>query len=339
MIKRVTLLALLGVSASTIALADTYNPPEPAKPCNLLCTESIPGGFYVGLTGILAKPGEDGIGLVTDSWQYTGANGQIVSQSKPFQPSNNLGFGVKVGYNFASSANDLEFDYFHFNNSTTGYNTSAGNPYSFASVFFPNVVIPDPASVDLISNAKLAYNMNQYDLWLGHTFGSAVSNFTFKPSIGVRYANLSHNMTFAAPGYIKSNFEGVGPEMGFDAHYGLPHGFGIIGHVDDAVLASRVDASSGVEAAAFGLNAAYSEPNNNRVSNAITGKLGADYKYVFTSGSSVSLEGGYQATQYSNAFDMIQGNVNYGGPTQHIVDVSSDDFSLRGPYLTLTYQV
>lgn len=341
MIKRVTLLALLGVSASSIALADTYNPPAPAQPCNLMCTDSIQGGFYVGVTGIYAKPGEDNIGLVTDSWQYQQPNGQIVSQNKPFEPSNRGGIGAKVGYDFASSANSLEFDYLHFNNSTNAVNTSAGAPDSFASVFFPNVVVKNPDTINLISDAKLAYNLNQYDLWLGHTFGSS-SNFTFKPEIGARYAGLSHNMTFAAPGYIKSNFEGVGPEMGFDAHYELGYGFGVIGHLDDAVLASRVDGSSAVN---FGpINAMFNSPDANRVSNAITARLGADYKYVFTNGSSLALEGGYQAMQYSDAFDIIQGDVTQppasGEPlNQHIVDVNSDNFSLRGPYLTLTYHV
>jgi hypothetical protein len=168
-----------------------------------------------------------------------------ITLNKPFDPSNRGGIGGKVGYDFASSANSLEFDYLHFNNNTNAVNTSAGAPDSFASVFFPNVVVKNPETINLISDAKLAYNLNQYDLWLGHTFGSS-SNFTFKPEIGARYAALSHNMTFAAPGYIKSNFEGVGPEAGFDAHYELMHGFGIIGHLDDAVLASRVDGSSAV---------------------------------------------------------------------------------------------
>lgn len=335
MIKRVTLLALLGVSASSIALADTYNPPAPAQPCNLMCTEAIPSGFYVGVTGIYAKPSETGIGLVTDSWQYRQPNGAVLSQSKPFEEDSRGGIGAKVGYDFGASANSLEFDYLHFNNSTHGYNTSAGSPESFGAVFFPDIVLPDPASIGLISDANLAYNLNQYDLWLGHTFGSAVSGFTFKPAIGARYASLSHNMTFAAPGYIKSDFQGLGPEMGFDAHYEIGYGFGVLGHLDDAILASNVEGSSFLGFAP--INAQFDSPTSKRVSNAITGRLGADYKYVFANGSSLALEGGYQAMQYSDAFDLIQADALPN--EQHIVDVNTNDFSLRGPYLTLTYHV
>jgi hypothetical protein len=88
----------------------------------------------------------------------------------------------------------------------------------------------------------------------------------------------------------------------------------------------------------------FNSPDANRVSNAVTARLGADYKYVFTNGSSLALEGGYQAMQYSDAFDIIQGSVTQppasGEPlNQHIVDVNTDNFSLRGPYLTLTYHV
>ncbi len=339
MIKRITLLALLGVSASSIAFADTYNPPEPEKPCDFLCT-STQNGFYVGVTGIYAKPSESGIGLVTDSWQYQQPNGALLSQSKPFDPDSSGGIGAKVGYDFGASGNSLEFDYLHFNNSTHGLNASDGSPTSFASVFFPDVVIPNPAAIGLVSDANLAYNLNQYDLWLAHTMGSPTSGFSFKPAIGVRYASLSHNMTFAAPGYVKSDFQGLGPEMGFDARFGLGYGFGIIGHLDDAVLASNVTGSSHVEAAAFGLNSTFDSPENQRVSNSVTGRLGADYKYVFTNGSIIALEGGYQAIQYSNAFDIIQGNVSPGIPAgQHITAINTDSFSLRGPYLSLTYHV
>ncbi len=346
MIKRVTLLALLGVSASSIALADTYNPPAPAQPCNLMCTEAIPGGFYVGVTGIYAQPSTTGIGQIGDSLQYQSADGQILSKNTPFEPSNHGGIGAKAGYDFASSANSLEFDYLHFNSSTPAL-INSGDTYSLGSIHSPNVVVP--GSVGLVADAKLAYNLNQYDLWLAHTFGSAVSDFTFKPAIGIRYASASENETVAISDYafanagsakLTSDFQGLGPEMGFDAHYKLGYGFGVIGHFDDAVLASRISGSSLVDyIPSFGVNSVFKLKDSNRVSNVVTARLGADYKYVFTNGSSLGLEGGYQAIQYSDAFDITQGNVNTTPYGQHIVGVSSEDFSLRGPYLTLTYHV
>lgn len=336
--KHFRLLALIGVSISSTALAGNYSPPEEQKPCNFLCTPNTASGFYVGVTGIYAKPSESGDGLVTHSLQYTDPNGQIASESHPFAPSNSGGIGAKLGYDFGNSANSLEFDYLHFNNSTSDVYNAADHPAtSFGAIFFPDITAPDPASLGINIKSKLAYNLNQYDLWLAHTFGSSVSNLSFKPSIGVRYASLSHNLTFDNPGAVKSNFQGLGPEMGFDAHYTLGYGFGIIGHVDDAILASRVNGSSYLEVPEYGINAAFNSPDNNRVNNAITGRLGADYKYAFTNGSSLALEGGYQAMNYSNAFDIIQGDVI--PQEQHIVGISSNDFSLRGPYLSLTYHV
>ncbi|WP_232002745.1 Lpg1974 family pore-forming outer membrane protein [Legionella sainthelensi] len=245
--------------------------------------------------------------------------------------------GAKVGYDFGNSANSLEFDYLHFNNTSFNVGGSNGDPYSFAAIFFPDVILPDLASIDLVIHSQLKYNLNQYDIWLAHTFGSYVTNFNFKPSIGLRYASLEHNLTFDTPGAVKSHFEGVGPEICFDALYALGHGLGIIGHFDVASLASSVNASSYLTVNAFGINAAFKSPNIYRISNAITGRIGANFKYAFNNASSLTLEGGYQVISYSDAFDMIQGEVL--PIEQHIVGINSDNFSLRGDYLSLTYHV
>ncbi|MCD6045240.1 MAG: hypothetical protein K0R48_403 [Gammaproteobacteria bacterium] len=335
MIKRINLIALISVSLSYIALADNSTPPEKQKPCHFLCTQNTISGFYVGVTGIYAKPSESGNGVAGHSLQYTAPNGQTTSENHPYTPSNSGGIGAKLGYDFGASANSIEFDYLHFTNSTSDVSGSEGDPASFGSIFFPDLIVPDPASLGINVHSKLSYNLNQYDLWLAHTFSSSVPNFSFKPAIGVRYATLSHNLTFDTPGAVKSNFQGLGPEIGFDAHYTLGYGFGIIGHFDDAILASRVDGSSYISNPPYGINAAFDSPDNNRVSNAITGRLGADYKYVFSNGSSLALEGGYQAMNYADAFDIIQGNAI--AAEQRIVGISSNDFSLRGPYLSLTY--
>lgn len=334
--------ALIGLSTSFTAFAGTYNPPEEQKPCDLLCTQGIHGGFYVGVTGVYAKPSESGIGLATHSDQYTSSNGLTTSKSTPFEPSNSGGIGAKVGYDFGTSANSLEFDYFYFNNTTKDTADFKDNPSSFASMFFPNIMVSNPASFGITIHSKLEYTLNQYDLWLAHTFGSPVTGFSFKPAIGVRYASLSHDLTFDVPGAVKSDFDGIGPEIGFDAHYALGHGFGILGHFDDALMASRVNGSSYIEVEDFGIHSAFKAPDNNGVSNAVTGRVGADYQYVFNNGSSIALEAGYQAMMYADAFTIIQGNVaSPVTPTvgQQITTTNSDDFSLRGPYLSLTYHV
>ncbi|AUH73079.1 hypothetical protein [Legionella sainthelensi] len=122
-------LALIGISVSPVALAL-----EKEKPCAFLCTNSIQNGFYAGVTGIYAKPGESGIGLVTHSLQYA-IHGQITSKNDPFTPSNSGGIGAKVGYDFGNSANSLEFDYLHFNNTSFNVGGSDGDPYSVAAIF------------------------------------------------------------------------------------------------------------------------------------------------------------------------------------------------------------
>ena len=343
------LISLGLLTSSSIALAGAYNPPEPAatQPCSLLCSAPMKSGFYVGVTGLYLTPSETGIGLFTDSWQYTDPNtGKTTSKSKPFDPDGNWSVGAKLGYNFGESANNLEFDYFYLNNKTHAVNDSSGNPSSFGSVFF-NINIPNPASIDLVSDAHLEYTVNQYDLWFGHTYSQSPDGFMFKPAIGVRFADLEHDMTFAAPGYVKSSFQGVGPELGFDVRQGFSSsGFGLVGHFDAALLASSVDGSSGL---AFPpLNEEFKSPSQERVSSAFTGKLGLDYRHTFSNESMIAIEGGYQATRYSDAFDIVEADavipvVNQSGTvvgaTQQIQDIHTDNFSFMGPYLSLTYYI
>lgn len=88
------------------------------------------------MTGIYAKLGESGIGLVTHSLQDASPGGQITSKNDPFTPSNSGGVGAKDGYDFGSSANSLGFDYLHFNNTSSNVDGSQWHPYSFAAIFF-----------------------------------------------------------------------------------------------------------------------------------------------------------------------------------------------------------
>lgn len=330
----------LCLASSTVALAGTYTPPE--QPCSLLCSAPMKTGFYVGVTGLYLEPGESGIGEFTDSWQYHDpATGVTTSKSKPFDPDLSGSVGAKLGYNFGESANDLEFDYLYFHSNTHAVNDSSGNPQSFGSVFF-NVNLPNPASIDLVSDANLVYNFNQYDLWFGHTYSQSPNGFMFKPSIGLRFANMSHELHFTA-GNVKSDFEGVGPEIGFDVRQGLgSSGFGLVGHFDGAVMASSVDASSKL---AFGtLNGKFKSPDQDRTTSALTGKIGLDYRYTFNNASVLALEGGYEAIRYAGVFDMIQADavvVDQPGNflTQQIGTISTDNFSMMGPYLSLTYYI
>ncbi len=115
---------------------------------------------------------------------------------------------------------------------------------------------------------------------------------------------------------------------------------------DAALLASSVDGSSGL---AFPpLNEEFKSPSQERVSSAFTGKLGLDYRHTFSNESMIAIEGGYQATRYSYAFDIVEADavipvVNQSGTvvgaTQQIQDIHTDNFSFMGPYLSLTYYI
>ena len=50
---------------------------------------------------------------------------------------------------------------------------------------------------------------------------------------------------------------------------------------------------------------------------------------------SLALEVGYQAAEYWDSVDLIQGEAL----TTRIVDIETNDFSFKGPYINLTFHV
>jgi hypothetical protein len=294
------------------------------------------GSFYVGITGIYAKPSESGIGLVTDSWQYLSGT-TITSVNKPYSPHHELEGGFNIGYNFPFSPNSIEFSYFHLSNNNNADNTSNG-AYSFGSIFFPDatLLIPPPLS----SVSQLRYEVNQYDLFLGHQYCQVWGHFEFKPTFGLRYVNLKHNLPFAVPGYFMSKFHGIGPMFGLDGRFGLGYGFGIDGHLDGALLDGNQTSDTSVVFGGITYN--YVSPAENRVVPMTNARIGGDYRFAFANKSLLTLEAGYQATVFVNAFDLIRGYLYSpalgGGVSPKIADIQSTDFTYQGPYLNLTYR-
>lgn len=323
----------LVASVSVFAGAPTQLPADVVAPPNN-------GSFFVGITGMYAKPSETGIGDATNSWQYASAD-TITSLSKPAKSSQQWQGGFDVGYNFPNSSNSLEFSYFQLRSNKHAVNGSEG-AFSFGSIFFPDVVVVDPSSIGYVGNSHLKYKLNQYDLFLGHQMTDVIGNFSLKPTFGLRYAELTHRFPFIVPGYVNSKYHGVGPTFGLDGNFALWHsGFNIVGHVDGALLEGNVESNSFLYLS--GVNLYYKSPSQNRVVPTLTARLGANYEYVFSNQSSLTLEVGYEAAEYFNGVDLIRGDTNAPDSlgtavrTPKIADIVTNDFAYQGPYATLTY--
>ncbi len=304
---------------------------------SMLCAFKNPGGLYVGGTGYYVQPSETGIGLVTDSWLFTVANG-TQSQSKPFDPDYQWAGSVTLGYDIPMTANNIEVNYLYLKNKTHAVNSFSNGSTLFGAILFPDVYFgPSPS---FVSDAYLTYRVDQADIKAGRKYTDTSGVFSIRPSLGVRYAQIKHNMDFMAPGHIASKFSGAGPLFSFDGHYNLGHGFGLLGYIDYALMAGSMEASSEVT---LGTTMSFTWPKRNRVINNITGKIGLDYTHALTNTATWTAAVGYQINEYLSAMDTLRGftglSVNTTGLNmgpQRIAGYETNNFSFQGLFLSLT---
>lgn len=326
-------LFLAGFSVSGNALAASTIPDKDGPVCSsTLCAFNMKGGVYAGITGYYVKPSETGIGMVTDSWLY-GNTGNFTAISKPFNPVHKWAGNVKLGYNLPMSANNIEANYLFLNNKTHAFNDFSDGSIGFGSILFPDAAFPPTPG--FVSDASLTYKVNQIDLKAGRKYSDVSGVFSIKPSLGLRYAELKHTLTFTAPGNMISTYNGAGPMLSIDGTYTLGHGFGLVGYFDYGLLVGTINAHSFVSL--LGTNFNFSWPKRDRIVNSLSGKLGVDYSHNFASSSNVTLEAGYQINEYINSMDTIRGTVPLAqGVIQRINGYETNSFGFRGPYISLT---
>ncbi|HBB7077298.1 TPA: hypothetical protein I8649_001986 [Legionella pneumophila] len=330
MFGKYTSLVLAGICAAGTASSGTMGP----VCTSTLCAFAAPGGLYGSITGYYLKPSESGIGQVSDSWQYAVPNG-VLARSKPFQPDHEWEGGFTFGYDVPNSANNIELNFFRLSNDTHAVNGLADGPISFGSVFFPDAAF-GPLPAGFVSDAHLKYTLNQVDFRVGRKYTDANGHFSLKPSLGLRYADLEHSLTFIAPGNVISDYKGAGPLFSLDGNYRFANsGFGLVGHFDYALLVGQINSNSFVNLGGF--NFQFASPKTDRIVSSVTGKLGVDYSYMFSNAASVTLEAGYQVSDYINGIDIIRGTLGFvPGTVQHIAGIESTSFTYRGPYVTLS---
>ncbi|STX55621.1 major outer membrane protein [Legionella beliardensis] len=298
-------------------------------PGTSLCALLSPGGFYASGTGYYIQPSETGLGLFTDSWQYSTPGG-VYSRSKPFNPDYEWEWAVKLGYDLPNSANSIEVRYFRLDNHTHAINDTSDGPISFGSAFFPDTSLEFEPGDTFVSDAHLTYKLDQADLVFGRSYAEVFKRYTFRPKVGVRYLDFEHRLTFAAPGYVISKFDGAGPLLGVDGRYALTENFGLVGNFEYAAIVGEIDSRNFLT---LGQSVTYRSPKQDRVINNIVAKVGLDFAYPIGNGLLLAIEGGYEVGQYFNSSDIIQANFSTG---PRIVSIETNHFSYQGPYATLT---
>ncbi len=299
-----------------------------------LCADRTLIGFYGSVTGSWLRPSETDIGMVTDSWQTTSADGSTQDADRPASPDHEFEGSYTLGYDFGN-ANSIEFNYAYLKNSSHEVNSPQNGETLFSSYFFPGSTFPPLTIPGFVSDATLVYEINQADVKLGRRYTQFNNGFSLRPALGVRYAELEHNFTFKAPGYVRSKFSGAGPMVSLDGSYDLGNGFHLLGYIDSSLIVGNTDANSFLGFG--GGNAYFTKPNNDRVVTTVAGRIGADYTLTLSNQSSFKAEAGYQVTEYFNSFDLLRGNVVFA-PTLRgngIQDIITTNLSVSGPYVKI----
>ncbi|KTD40513.1 Lpg1974 family pore-forming outer membrane protein [Legionella parisiensis] len=336
------LLAFVGFCAASAASSAPLPPyiDKDGPVCTgVLCAFKNPGGLYVSGTGYYVQPSETGIGLVTDSWLFN-VPGGTQAESTPFDPDYQWAGSVAVGYDIPMSANNIEVNYLYLKNKTHAVNSFANGSVLFGSILFPDAFIPIASMPGLVSDAFLNYRVDQADIRAGRKYSDTSGVFKIRPSLGVRYVQIKHDLSFAAPGHVSSKFSGAGPLISLDGHYDLGHGFGLLGYFDYALMAGSMQSFSEVF---LGSNFSFKWPKRNRVVNSITGKIGLDYTHALTYSTTWTAAIGYQINEYLSSMDTLRGftgvtfspdGVNLG--PQRIAGNETNNFSFQGLFLSLT---
>lgn len=337
-----TALVAIGLSAGAFAALPATTDPT------LINIPQLLGGFVLGISGYYLQPSDSNGDLAYASLN-TGLTPGFNSEIRSVDPGYDWGWGINAGYIFPNTGNDVNLSYFHFDTDDTdsaSLNVQGVTPFSFTAGALGN---GDQ------TNSKAEYTLNQVDLTVGQ-FINVGCRLILHPNAGLRWTDLERKLnsfyqeTPAVSGdsdnmsvHEKSDFSGIGPLLGLDASYYVMYGFGFVGHFDSAVLVGNIDSKlDATETEVPGIATTWNlkTDSTRRIVPVVDAKLGADYTYMFynTANSDLTLELGWQFTNYFRAVDRIGGigDVDTGAT---ITGHKTSDLGINGPYISLVLHV
>lgn len=334
-------------------------------------------GFLLGVTGYSLRPSEDNGAL-----QYGFVNEEVLQQIKP---GYHWGYGLNAAYLIPCTAIDIGVSYFHFDHDYyNNVNDALGAFVPYGNAF--NFPLVDPITLDpfeiINADAHANYAFDVADLTLGQYFDVGC-RFRIHPYLLLRWCQIERDLRtrFTQATTIdttqtivqtqntdfidNSRFQGVGPGMGVDAHYCLGCGFGIVEHLDTALVVGNARRNSreaveqiitipGSTSETVFADAAFPSYNRNRVVPVIDLKLGVDYSFALNCCpcwcTAFTVEAGWSFSQYFNPLDRlttntILQNTGEGGDTIPLIASAVptgnfvSDVGLNGPYLSFVFRM
>lgn len=318
--KKITLsLIAAGLATASSAYAAV---PTGAAPFQVV-VPNLQKGVNLTLEGLYLQPSNSDL-----AYSITPSAGNNTYSTSSVQPDYNFGFGVGLGYVFPESGNDVQAHWQHYNQSTT--DTSSN---SFSTVDYGTLGN---------GSSDTTFKFDTIDLDVGQylSIGTRLQTRLFA---GLRYVNLQNNTTntvadvnngnVVLSSVIDSKFQGAGPRIGIDTSYHVKDCFGVVAHLATSLLVGRTTDTTNYYTI-DGDSLALDPDNQTRVVPSLDAKLGFDYTIGFKNGTSnMTIEAGYQVTEYVDAIDktQIQGNT--------LINTTTSSVGFNGPYLSLNFKI
>lgn len=349
--KKLTLaLSTLGISTSLLAALPAATDPT------VVMVPQLPGGFVIG-GSVFYMEALPTHGDVDAFSLNSGTDSTFFSELKNVEPGYDWGWGLNVGYIFPNTGNDINLSYFQYDTDDSDHFFPIVTTNGI-SLITPLNFLDELSFLTALARSKVEYDINQVDLTAGQ-YIDVGCRLIAHPYAGLRWAQVDRDLdnflfgpstdgTASSLVFIKeeSDFDGIGPIVGLDASYYVYMGFGLVGHFDSALLVGNVEAKQTAVVAPGGEDPInplflfnYKSDDNNRIVPVIDGKLGLDYTYVFNNceNSDLTLEVGWQFSNYFNATDRMITSAALSGGSVTIFQRKTADLGIQGPYVSLVF--
>lgn len=349
--------AYIVIAASLVTPISSYAAlPTDAAPFQVI-VPNLKDGLEFTVEGLWLQPSITNLDYLTLS--TTSGAGNTTSSIQTVDPDFAFGFRVGLGYVFPNSGNDVQIAWTYYDNSDTD------------SVAPPNgTIVTTPAgstlpsiSENMFFSATEQFKANAIDLDVGQylAIGTRLQTRLFA---GLRFAQLENNnsqslridvpindsviLDISGDGQLNSKFTGIGPRLGFDTAYHLTNCIGLVGHLATALLVGPIESSTTTisvgtlmpsNTSQFNDVLNISSDDSTRIVPAFDAKLGLDYSYIFVNHSILTMEAGYQVTQYIDAVDKITPILSTTGEELLGTQKTTDSLGFQGPYLSLKWKM
>ncbi|NNM59483.1 MAG: hypothetical protein HKM04_06660 [Legionellales bacterium] len=343
MSKKITLaLAMIGLSSTALAGAPGNNVVPPSG-ITLIAPVST-GNWNIGLEALYMQS--------DTNFQYAslpvGINedGEIQTNNQTVNSDWNWGGEVDVSYIFPGSARDISGSYTYLNQDGSESITDVPGPTT-KIIGVGLTGIPDlPLTTGV--DADVDQTLNAATLTVGQfvTVGNRVG---LHPFGGLQFADIDtrNQARYDAVAPISgqevltgnynasSEFEGIGPRAGMDAHVLIGCGFSLVGTMAGALLVGNMDSNFNIDEGALAATPFKSKDDSyTAIVPELDAKVGLNYMYAFNPATSMDVQLGYEVVDYFNA----ENNDFIDSFAVNSVN-SSSDFNYNGPYLRLQLNV